>query len=375
MKKRIVIVGFGDTGLLTAINLSKQFNIVGISPKPCLVSGQELGTRLTQPEKWKLNYLTDFGRYKKLKSVITHHGIVKEFDFKNNFVSIELFNGDEIIEHYDALLISTGVTNGFWRNNKLESLENINKQLEDNHTQLKTANNIAVIGGGAAAVSASSNIKENFPDKNVHLFFSRDHLLPDYHPKTQDTISKKLTEQGIQLHPNHRAVIPKQVNEQSFTHDAISWKNNNEPFKADITLWAVGNIKPNNQHMPQGILNGQGFVKTDKYLRVSGLDNVFCVGDIAATDPNRSSARNNGFEIAANNIEAHLKGKRLKAFKAPKFRWGSILGVQKEGMRVFTPTGSNVKISPWIVEKILFPFAVRKMIYKGIAKNTNQEKS
>ena len=51
MKKRVVIAGLGDTGLLAAIHLGKAFDIVGISPKPCLVSGQELGARLTRPEE------------------------------------------------------------------------------------------------------------------------------------------------------------------------------------------------------------------------------------------------------------------------------------------------------------------------------------
>ena len=63
MKKRVVIAGFGDTGLLVAINLGKDFDIVGISPKPCLVSGQELGMRLTQPKAWKKDYLMPFSRY------------------------------------------------------------------------------------------------------------------------------------------------------------------------------------------------------------------------------------------------------------------------------------------------------------------------
>ena len=61
---RVVIAGFGDTGVLVAIHLGRGFDVVGISTKPGLVSGQELGTRLTRPELWKSDYLMPFGRYK-----------------------------------------------------------------------------------------------------------------------------------------------------------------------------------------------------------------------------------------------------------------------------------------------------------------------
>lgn len=57
-----MIAGFGDTALLVAIHLGTDFDIVGISPKACLVSGQELGMRLTQPEAWKQDYLMPFSR-------------------------------------------------------------------------------------------------------------------------------------------------------------------------------------------------------------------------------------------------------------------------------------------------------------------------
>ena len=40
--------------------------------------------------------------------------------------------------------------------------------------------------------------------------------------------------------------------------------------------------------------------------------NVFAIGDIAATDPNRSSARNAGFIVAAKNIDLFLQDKNSK---------------------------------------------------------------
>ena len=45
-RPRVVVAGLGDSGLLTATHLARHVDVVGISTKPALVSGQELGLRL-----------------------------------------------------------------------------------------------------------------------------------------------------------------------------------------------------------------------------------------------------------------------------------------------------------------------------------------
>ena len=118
------------------------------------------------------------------------------------------------------------------------------------------------------------------------------------------------------------------------------------------------------------MLTSEGFVKSDIFLRVAGYDNVFTVGDIAKTDDNRSSARNAGHLILAHNVKAYLDGRseRMKPFKPPRYRWGSILGVQKKGLSIFTPNGERVGISPWWVKNLLFPIFVWRLIYQGLVK-------
>lgn len=39
-RKRVVVAGLGDAGVLAAIRLSRHADVVGISTKPALVSGQ-----------------------------------------------------------------------------------------------------------------------------------------------------------------------------------------------------------------------------------------------------------------------------------------------------------------------------------------------
>jgi apoptosis-inducing factor 2 len=370
LKKRVVIAGFGDTGLLVAINLGSDFDIVGISPKPCLVSGQELGMRLTQPQLWKQDYLMAFGRYRKLAGVRTLQGLITAIDPAAATVTIALQDRSECVEHYDALVISSGVTNGFWRNNALEDFASINRRIDDNSQQLLQAQSVAIVGGGATGVSVAANLATRFPDKSVHLFFSDAQPLPGYHPGVRASVEQHLQQAGVALHPGHRAVIPAGFDCDRFTSEPIGWSSGQDSFRADLTLWAIGNMVPNNRFIPADMLNEDGFVKTDAQLRVAGYNNIFAVGDIAASDPHRSSARNWGYRLLGHNIRAYLEGRAedMKPYDAPRYRWGSVFGVQDDGLRVFQPDGGNFRFPRWTIRTLLFPLAVRRMIYKGVRK-------
>lgn len=368
MKKRVLIAGLGDTGLLAAIHLGKAFDIVGISPKPCLVSGQELGARLTRPKEWQSNYLMAFERYKKLDGVRTVQGLIKSIDARNNQVSIEMLDGSIHIEPYDALLIASGVSNGFWRTNEIESYGEIQSKIGGVAGQLSAAASVAVIGGGATGVSAAANIAEQYPDKPVDYFYSQELPLPGYHPKVRSTLVKRLQEAGVNLHPHYRAVMPVDFHANQLSRDVVEWEGGQPSFCADVTLWATGSSRPNNEFIDPDMLDEDGFVRTDSDLRVKAHENIFCVGDIASSDPNRSSARNGGYALVAHNIAAFLEGRHseMKEYRASPYRWGSILGLQHDGLRVFSPSGGNLRFPRWFVDKVLFPIVVRWQMYKGV---------
>ncbi|MEM7434954.1 MAG: FAD-dependent oxidoreductase [Myxococcota bacterium] len=368
MPQRVVIAGLGDTGLLAAIHLGQGLDVVGISTKPCLVSGQELGVRLTRPEVWKRDYLMAFGRYRKLDGVRVVQGRIEGLDPDRQRVRLRLPNGDEQVEAYDAVVISSGVTNGFWRTDTVESEAGIEGTIRSTAKEIAQANSLAVIGGGATGVSVAANVKETYADKPVHLFYSESQPLPGYHPKVRNRIEQHLRRVGVVLHPEHRAVIPEGFACDRLTTDAIRWSTGQPPFEGSLTLWAVGQVRPNNGFVPADMLDERGFVRTDEHLRVPGYDNVFAVGDIAASDPNRSSARNWGYRLVAHNVRATLEGRpeTMKRFKAPSYRWGSILGVQRNGLRVFQPNGRSFRFPAWAVRRLLFPIAVGRVIYRGI---------
>lgn len=119
-RKRVVIAGLGDTGVLTAIRLSGHADVVGISVKPALVSGQELGVRLSRLDDWARDYWIPFDRFRRLDRVRTLQAALTGVDFAARAVFAEGVDGETLVEEYDALVISTGVANGFWRRPTLQ---------------------------------------------------------------------------------------------------------------------------------------------------------------------------------------------------------------------------------------------------------------
>lgn len=368
MKKRVVIAGFGDTGLLVAVHLGSGFEVVGVSPKPCLVSGQELGVRLTEPDAWQQDYLMDFGRYRKLDGVRVLQGLVSKVDAVKQNVHVDLASGGERVEPYDVLVIASGVTNGFWRNAEVEALSEIKLGVAGAARRIARASEIAIVGGGATGVSVAANVAERVRDTRVHLFYAHEQPLPGYHPDVRDRVEARLRKLGVLLHPRHRARVPDGFRGERMTTDAVEWSTGQPAFTAELTLWAVGHTTPNSAFVPESMLDEGRFVAVDEYLRVPGYPNVFAVGDIAASDANRSSARNWGHRLVAHNIRCLLRddAESMKRYEAPKYRWGSVFGVQDDGLEVFQPSGRRIRFPRWLVRLFLFPIAVRRAIYKGV---------
>ncbi|GAA4698614.1 NAD(P)/FAD-dependent oxidoreductase [Nocardioides conyzicola] len=365
-RPRVVVAGLGDSGLLTAIHLARYVDVVGISAKSALVSGQELGTRLARPDQWARDYYVPFDRYRRLDGARTVHGTLTGVDLEARTVGVRLASGSASEEAYDVLVVSTGVTNGFWRRPDLQSADEVEASLDAAHQQLAAASSINVVGGGAAAVSTAANLATTWPDKLVALYFPGDRPLPRHHPAVWTTVERRLADRGVALHAGHRAVVPDGFACDRITTEPVEWSTGQPAAAADATVWAIGRVRPNTGWLPPELLDDDGFVRVSPDLRVVGTDDVFAIGDVAATDPIRSSARNRADKLLAKNIRAHLAGKPLGEFKAPRGRWGSVLGVQDNGLEVFAPNGKAFRFPAWSIDSVLQPWIVRRGIYGGV---------
>src|SRR6476620_11766614 len=198
-RKRVVIAGLGDSGVLTAIRLARQFDVVGISAKPALVSGLELGWRLSRREEWARANWIPFDRFRALDRVRTVHGTLTGVDLDARTVAVRGDDGVSRQEPYDALVISTGVSNGFWRTPNLQSHNEIGAELRQAHARLRGAKSVIVVGGGAAAISSAAQVATTWPDKRVDLYFPGERALPSHHPNIWAKVERRLTDAGVVL--------------------------------------------------------------------------------------------------------------------------------------------------------------------------------
>jgi apoptosis-inducing factor 2 len=368
-RKRVVVAGLGDAGILTAIRLAKHADVVGISVKPGLVSGQELGVRLSRPADWARDYWIPFDRFRGLDRVRVVQATLTGVDLAARTVLGRRGDGTPVAEEYDALVISTGVANGFWRQPTVQSAADVDADLRAAHDRVAAADSVLITGGGAAAVSSAANMATTWPHKRVDLYFPGERALVEYHSAIWRRIEARLTDLGVGLHPGHRAVVPDGFTGDEITSEPVSWSTGQPPASADAVLWAIGRVRPNTDWLPPELLDERGFVRVTPELRVPDQRGVFAVGDIAATDPLRSSARNRGDALVAGNIRAEFAGRKLRAFRTPGRRWGSLFGIQPNGLEVFFPTGHTFRFPSWAVDRVVMPLIVRWGMYRGVRDN------
>ncbi len=222
---------------------------------------------------------------------------------------------------------------------------------------------MAVVGGGAAAVSAAYNVAVRWPGKRVDLYFPGERGLPQHHGRTWAGVRRRLEAAGVVLHSGHRAVLPAS---DEPAPGPVTWSTGQPAADADLVLWAVGRVRPHTGWLPDSVLDEDGFVRTGPDLRVPGADGVFAIGDVAATDPLRSTARNFQHRVLAANVAAYVDGRPLQEISLPGRRWGSVLGPQRTGLEVFNPSGRPFRIPRVVVDRALQPWVVKKGIYGGV---------
>ncbi|MGZ8179502.1 FAD-dependent oxidoreductase [Williamsia sp. SKLECPSW1] len=362
----VLVAGMGDVGVLTAMHLARHVDVVGVGPTPGLVSGQELGLRLSDPARWADDYWVDYGRYRRLDAVEIVQGTVDGIDPEAQTATVTTADGRSTDRSWDALVVATGVTNGFWRSPAVVDAAAVADGLRTHHDAIARARRVAVVGGGAAAVAAAAGIAARIPGAQVDLYFPRDRPLAQHHPRTWRRVRRRLERLGVEMHPGHRARTPADVEVRGVGAGVIAWQTGQPDVAADAIVWAIGRAVPHTAWLPDAVLDGDGFVRVDETLRVPGLPHTFAVGDVAASDPLRGSARNRADRLVARNVLADLAGGSPKRYRPRSTRWGSVLGPQDDGLEVFTPNGLPFPIPRPVYDRVLRPWIVDRGIYGGI---------
>lgn len=127
--------------------------------------------------------------------------------------SIHLASGEVI--SFEFLAIATGTASP--RPSKLASPDKKGacEELRNMQEQIRNAENIAVVGGGAVGVELVTDIKGWYPEKNLTLVHSRDRLLHAYGPRLHERAMEEMEKLGITVRLGQRPQIQFDGNEKT----------------------------------------------------------------------------------------------------------------------------------------------------------------
>jgi apoptosis-inducing factor 2 len=92
-----------------------------------------------------------------------------------------------------------------------------------------------------------------------------------------------------------------------------------QKITTDLYLPTVG-LLPNSSYIPQNLLNANGFVVVDEFLRAKGTTDVWAVGDVSSVlRPQYVNTEKQSVHVAK-NIGLLMKGKELVRFPVDEKR-------------------------------------------------------
>ncbi|RIJ70998.1 NAD(P)/FAD-dependent oxidoreductase [Nakamurella silvestris] len=336
-RPHVVILGGGFAGLGAAKALRKAEVDVTLVDKRTYNTFQPL---LYQVATAGLNAgdVTFFLRATRMKqtNLSFRHGEVEKINTEAQ--TIDFTDGGAL--EYDFLIVGTGVTTNYFntpgaeentlaiytRQQALTLRDKIFTRLE--HAAAESANStpeevtLVVVGGGATGVETAGALAELRNDAmavvypeldprrtHVVLVEMADVVLAPFAPNLREYAAKALRERGVELRlkTSVKSVTPEGVELGS-----------GEFIPAGVVVWATGVTAPKEVAgwgLPQG---RGGRITVDADLRVTGLSNVFAVGDIAVTPdplPQLAQPALQGGVQAGKNIVALITGRPTAPFK------------------------------------------------------------
>ncbi len=353
MEKRIVIVGAGYAGILTAKKLAKKFKKhkdVSIT----IIDKNPFHTMLTELHEVAANRVDEDSIKISLKKVFAGRRVNVKLDTVTS-IDFEKYTviGENEIYPYDYLVLSAGSKPSFYGVPGAEEFafklwsyddavllrEHIHEMFrkasrETNQEERRRLLTFYVVGAGFTGVEMIGELAEYVPILCEKFDIERDDItlvdvdglsrpIPNLTEKLSAKVARRLEKMGVKLIMN--ALVTK------IESDAIELKLNDkiEKNKAGTIIWAAG-IQSNDIIQKTGdtleVTRG-GRVQVDAQLRSTKAENVYVIGDNMYFVPEGEERPvpqmvencEHSSEVAAHNIACAVLGEGKQKEYKPKF--------------------------------------------------------
>ncbi|KAI0010070.1 FAD/NAD(P)-binding domain-containing protein [Xylariaceae sp. FL0662B] len=177
-------------------------------------------------------------------------------------------------------------------------------RLREMQGRIRSAEDLVVVGGGAAGVELAADAKGLFPEKRVSLVHSRDEVMHRFGPRLRRAAMEGLEGLGVEVITGERVV------EEDRGRGVVVLRSGREVV-CDYLVYCTGQ-KPSSELLrqlsPESIAES-GHIRVKPTLQIQDdlLPNVYACGDVAETheaNPNSRSAMRQALVAAYNVLDA-----------------------------------------------------------------------
>ena len=322
--KRIIIIGGGYAGTQLARAQDAFAEVVLIEPKEAFVHNVAAIRAVVDPA-WLDRLILPYDRLLKRGSVLRDRVVAIDGG------GVHLAANGAL--EGDIVVVATGSSYAQPFKASGDSVADFRAALLETHAKLKAARSVAIVGAGAVGVELAGEIATGMPGKRIDLFSLTATLFPDFTPALGRRLLIELKAMGVAVHLGATAEGLKDVEAPTSGSVAVAGM---PPLSADLIVPAIG-AKPANallKAMPGVSFDRLGRVVVDGWLRPAGAQNLFALGDVAATGDLMT--------IVAVSRQAPWLGKTIKALVA---------GAELESLP---------RYAPWPTPPILVPLGPKR---------------
>ncbi|KAL5361496.1 FAD/NAD(P)-binding domain-containing protein [Aspergillus floccosus] len=270
------------------------------------------------PSKYLYSILDAFSDYP-TGSFTFVKGLVTNIDYTTKSVAVALSAGSLATAavasyNFDYLVIASGSSTpatlgqeGVRLPFKATAFEDIRKAIYEAQAKLAGAQRVVIGGAGPLGVEIAGELAEVPGSKKITLVSRPNVLLEGATAAMQRTAMSLLKWKNVDV------LTGTTVKEAVYEPDTQTWKvklSTGKTYSADAYIATTGTV-PNNEFIPKGSLNSQGWVNVDEQLRVieNGVsrNDTYAVGDITCHPYRLLSRVSLQGQTVASNIAAAIE--------------------------------------------------------------------
>eukprot|EP01103_Thecamoeba_quadrilineata_P000034 TRINITY_DN10020_c0_g1_i1.p1 TRINITY_DN10020_c0_g1~~TRINITY_DN10020_c0_g1_i1.p1 ORF type:complete len:378 (-),score=79.88 TRINITY_DN10020_c0_g1_i1:52-1185(-) len=366
VKKRVVIIGGGFSGITLAKKLQGTFDVTLIDKKDYFESTPSLPMTLVKPNHL-VKIRCPYQKFLKKCTILTEE--------VRSLRKGQVIIGDGVSIDYDFLCIGTGARYDIPQNSLNIGLNPLlSSDFQTNFEILQTKVSLVVVGGGTAGVELAGELAAVFPQKVIHLLSSTNTLmersLPNAHVRVAAHFGKNYPNLTLHLGEMYSHVEEPTEEDASTFSDLL--KENTKilvgasglRLAADLVYFCHGLI-PNSEIFSssddefRSCLDQRNYVLVNENLQIEGFENVFAMGDVTAIREEKlaQAAQQHAFLIAK-NVKRLAKGKPLLAYKSKR----NVMIVSMGPHKAMVADGLNVRMEGFMASKLkqLVEFKIMK---------------